>query len=141
MEMMNLDEKTARKMLDEVKESLEKNEAEHEVLAALLKGLEGWLRLNMTGSDPAPAQKQLIVAATNGAIGTISFRKAVLEVIKSARGEPIHVKEILHRAKQMGAVTNAKNPEGITDLHCHSWAESGDIKRTNPRTYKWMGNR
>jgi hypothetical protein len=74
--------------------------------------------------------------------GTISFRQAVLTVIRDARGEPLHVKEILARTKKMGAITTAKDPHAITDLMSYSLMKSGEpMKKVAGRTWAWTGGK
>ena len=131
-----MDEESARKMLDEFKGQLAKNEEEREALIALVKGLEGWLRIHATitqqtlfeGSLPAGKPK-----------GTVSLRRAVVEVLKEARGEPLHVKEIFRRVSAKGARTGAKSPLGAIDLTCYSILKYHPkaLEKVRPRTWRW----
>jgi len=132
-----MEEKTVRDHLAEVREALKRNEEEREVLLALLRGYEGWLRLR--GSNGAT---QLILAEPKAAPavpkGAVSFRSAVLTVLREAHGEPLHSREILKRVLSMGATTTAKQPQAITDLMCYSLRDAYPIKKVGPRTWAWI---
>ena len=134
-----MEEKTVRTHLDEVKGALKKNEEEHDVLLSLLRGYEGWLRLH--GSNGA-AQLTLVEPKPRVTTpkGIISFRSAVIAVIKEAHGEPLHTKEILRRALSRGATTAAKQPENITDLMCYSLMKDYPVAKVAPRTWSWKGD-
>jgi len=135
-----MEEKTVREHLDEVKGALKKNEEEHDVLLSLLRGYEGWLRLH--GSNGV-AQLVLVQpkAGAGKPKGAVSFRSAVIAVVKEAHGEPLHTKEILKRALSRGATTEAKQPENITDLMCYSLSKDYPIVKVGPRTWSWTGDR
>jgi hypothetical protein len=134
-------ESDIRSQLEEVRTALKANEDEHEVLVSLLKGYEGWLRLR--GDKNGASQLQMTVVAEippkKGKLkGTVSFRSAVLKAVQDARGEPLHVREILSRARAQGAITAAKDPEGITDLMCYSLKDHGEpLKKVAGRTWAW----
>lgn len=139
-----MNETDIRKQLEEVRVALKSNEDEHTVLESLLKGYEGWLRLR-GGANGATqlSLPPLIVPAKKrgrGPKGTISFRQAVLTVVREARGEPLHVREILARTKKMGAITAAKDPFAITDLMSYSLMKAGEpMKKVAGRTWIWTG--
>ena len=133
-----------RSQLEEVREALKSNEEEHDVLVSLLKGYEGWLRLrgstNGASQLPIPTLTEPPKRGSRGPKGTMSFRQAVLAVVRDARGEPLHVKEILDRTKKMGAITAAKDPYAITDLMSYSLMKSSEpMKKVAGRTWKWVG--
>lgn len=133
-----MDAKSVRSNLTEVTAQLARNEEEHEVLLSLVRGYEGWLRLN---PDPAPqmALPPLEAAPRKGSQpkGSRSMRGAVLQVLKDARGEPVHGKEILARAYQLGAATDAKNPLGAVDLMAHSLKKSHPVEKVGPRVWRY----
>jgi len=138
-----MEAKTIRAQLDEVRTALTRNEDEHEILVSLIRGYEGWLRLN-----PEPAAQLALVLrpppkAGKGSSqqkGTVSFRSSVLRVLRDARGEPLHSREILARAQALGAVTEAKNPVGTADLMAYSLSRSQPLRRSSPRTWRWVGD-
>ena len=118
-----MDEETIRTQLREAQASLERNTEEREAILAMVKACEGWLRTFAKrtlplpfASEPAPQPSQPRPRASNEPRGEISMRSAVLKVIREAHGEPLHVREILHRARALGAETAGKNPEAIVDL-------------------------
>jgi hypothetical protein len=127
-----MDSDTIRKQLDEVKTALKRNEDEHRVLVSLMQGYEGWLRLN-----PGAAVQLTLTTERVQAQGGISFRGAVLRVLKEARGEPLNVREILVRAQGLGAVTGAKNPLGAVDLVAYSLAKNHSVEKVGPRTWRY----
>jgi len=131
-----MEEKTVRGHLDEVREALKKNEEEREALLEILRGYEGWLRLRGSNGQLKLAEAKVPLAARKG---VVSFRSAVLAVLREAHGEPLHSKEILQRALSMGATTTAKSPQAITDLMCYSLKEVHPIEKVAPRTWRWRG--
>lgn len=135
-----MDAKSVRLNLTEVTTQLARNEEEHEVLISLVRGYEGWLRLN---PDPQPPTQTIGLfepegkAARSQPKGSRSMRGAVLQVLKDARGEPVHGKEILARAYQLGAKTDAKNPIGAVDLMAHSLKKSHPVEKVGPRVWRY----
>jgi hypothetical protein len=135
-----MDAKSVRSNLTEVTAQLARNEEEHEVLLSLVRGYEGWLRLN---PDPT-AQMALLPLDVDPQRtgsqpkGSRSMRGAVLQVLKDARGEPVHGKEILARAYQLGAKTDAKNPLGAVDLMAHSLMKSHPVEKVGPRVWRYV---
>jgi hypothetical protein len=136
-----MEAKTVRLNLEEIRGALARNEEEHDVLLSLLKGYEGWLRLNPEASAP-----QMSLPLAEGRTprpatpGTISMRGAVLRVLREAHGEPLHSKEILRRVTALGAMSNAKNPLGMMDLLAYSLAKSHPMKKVGPRTWRYYAD-
>ena len=130
-----MEEKTVREHLAEVREALKKNEEEREFLLSVLRGYEGWLRLR--GSNGRQLEFVESKAGPSAPKGTVSFRSAVLTVVREAHGEPLHSKEILRRARAMGATTTAKQPEAITDLMCYSLKKNYPLEKVAGRTWRW----
>jgi hypothetical protein len=138
-----MDAATVRKHLAEITTQLGRNEDEHEVLISLQRGYEGWLRLNPEAS-PAPAPTPPMAPMFDvppmkrgKPVGSVSFRGAVLQILRDARGEPLNVREILPRALALGAATNAKNPLGAVDLMAHSLKRSHPVEKVGPRTWRY----
>ena len=126
-----MDEKTVRIHLEEIQNSLERNEEEREVLVTLLKGYEGWLRLHgATNGHAEPGQLVLAVEVDEGP----GWRPTVSAILQEARGEPLHSKEILARARIRGLKTNAKNPVSAVDLTARSLP---NVEKAGPRLWKW----
>ena len=135
---MAWDEVTVRGMLRDAQESLERIEQQREYLEAAIKSFEGWLRFEGRSNGSAPQLPMLVTGANKRTPkGPISYTGAVLKVLKTARGEPLHVKEIHRRATELGGVTNAASPEGVTDLICYSLAKKQPLKKVAPRTWIW----
>ena len=134
-----MDEDSARKMLEEFKAQLTRFEEERDYLLSLVKGLEGWLRVHVTRNGSLP-QPSLFDGVATKPKGTISLRGAVVEVLKEARGEPLHVKEILQRITAKGAKTSAKSPLGAVDLTCYSILKYHPkaLEKVRPRTWRWL---
>lgn len=141
-----MDAPMAREQLRELNEALKKVDEEREVLLSLVRGYEGWLRLHGNKGDtataplpvPAPRAKAKRSTAT---LGTISLRKAVLQVIREAHGSPVHIKEISARAQALGATTTAKDPFRIVDLVAYNLKTRSDqpLERVSPRSWRWTG--
>lgn len=138
-----MDEKTVREHLSEVKAALDRNEDEHAVLESLLRGYEGWLRLN---AKPIPSQApQRELPSIRGrsapkAGERPSIRSQVLRVLQEARGEPLHTREILIRLHNMGFEVGGENPHGMVDLQAYSLRKSHPVEKVGPRTWRWTGN-
>jgi len=133
-----MEEESARKMLDEFKGQLARVEEEREYLISLVKGLEGWLRVHATKNGALP-QPSLFEVMRRKPKGTVSLRSAVMDVLKEARGEPLHVKEIWRRAGAKGAQTASKSPLGAIDLTCYSILKYHPtaLEKVRPRTWRW----
>lgn len=135
-----MDAKSVRSNLSEVTAQLARNEEEHEVLVSLVRGYEGWLRLN---PDPQPPTQMIALFEPDRKNpgsqpkGSRSMRGAVLQVLKDARGETLHGREILARAIALGAATDAKNPLGAVDLMAHSLKRSHPVFKVGPRLWRW----
>ncbi len=97
-----------RKQMESIRAELNILDSERAVLEDLLKGYESWFRLHPeNGTDPA---MQL-------PLQSISFRDGVLEVLRQARGEPLHVKEIWRRMQSLGITSSSKRPENFVALY------------------------
>jgi len=132
-----MDEQMVREHIAEIRGRLKTIETEREVLLTLLRGYEGWLRLYSNGA--AGAQLPLLAATvTQSAPKRVSFRGAIRQVLEAARGEPLHVKEILLRVQELGAQTQAKEPTAAVDFTCYSF--KGAAQRVAPRTWRWVGD-
>lgn len=138
--MTKMDAQTIRDQLEVVKANLDRNEDEKRVLLDLLKGYEGWLRLYGESSGasqpPLPIAKKVVDTTTKG---TISMRAAIRQILREARGEPLHSKEIWRRAVEMGAKTAGENPLGLVDLSAFSLSKTEPIEKVGPRTWRWTG--
>lgn len=141
---LTMDESSVRGQLKEVQNALKINEQERDVLMSLLTGLEGWLRLPGRESQMRPHK-----ATTVGGMQTPdesaeepkrpSYRQAVLEVLQESPGQPIHTAELVKRVAAKGAVSNAKDVKGITDLNILNLMKTHpEIEKVAPRTWKWV---
>ena len=134
-----MNEEQVREHLTEVRKELAQIDALREPLLALVKGYEGWLRLLQNGSAVGRqipfAEAQPGRRRQRTPKGSISITAAIAQVLHDAHGEPLHVKEIWRRAVVLGARSDAKNVEGITDLTCHRIKEA---ERVEPRTWRWV---
>ena len=143
-----MDAEIVKKHLAEVNEQLGQLEEERDVLVSLVRGYEGWLRLHghSNGSKPVeavpiPLPIKKLRKARTAIQGTISMRSAVQTVLQRAHGEPIHSREILSRARALGAETTSKNPEGVIDLICYTLKQRKKVplERIGPMTWRWVG--
>ena len=134
-----MNEQDVREQLGELKEFLKRLDEQREVVASLVRGDEGWLRL--FGSTNGQSVVQFTLPSmdeqrSNRPKGKISLRQAVREIVKGALGEPIHAKEIWLRAQALGAISQAKNPVATIDLTAYSIT---GMKKVAPRTWAWIG--
>lgn len=136
-----MDETTVRENLQEVRTRLAHIDEERDVLLSLIKGYEGLIRLQAASNGDA---RQIPMVAdddrpTRGPkpLGSVSLRAACVRVLREARGEPLHVKEIWMRAQILGAKTRSKNPHGVVELTCKGIPQA---VRTQTRTWAWSEN-
>lgn len=134
-----MDSQVVRQRLREAYADLEKIEERREALTSIVKGYEALVRLD--GPPATEPQPTLSLPTPGPAKGTISFRAAVQRVLREARGEPLHVREIYARALVLGAVSGAKEPVRVTDLMIYSLRTRTKvpIEKTAPATYRWAG--
>ena len=133
-----MNEQTVRIHLAEIRNDLERNEAEHEVLLNLLKGYEGWLRLNLSPNGHAQVDlAQPLLPIPTMSHESPTWRPSIRKVVKEARGAPVHAGEIWARVQAMGLKTRGKNPLGLVDLNIMSMPE---IQKVGPRLYRWVGS-
>lgn len=133
-----MDTTTVRQRLREATNELNGLEERRQALMSIIRGYEALVRL-----DGPPEIEQMPVPLAldlpSRGKGSISFRGAVRQVLRDARGEPLHVREIFHRTQGLGATTMAKDPVKITDLMIYSLInrEHEPIRKVAPRTYRW----
>lgn len=88
----------------------------------------------LTGNQPAPPGSLGTYVPRGPQLkGTISFRRAVNQILDVARGAPLHAKEIGERALAMGVVGTAKNVPAIADLMCKGIEGA---EKVGPRTWR-----
>lgn len=121
-----MDERSVRAQLVETKDRLRQVDEEREILLSLIHGFEGWLRLHGAALPDIPH-------------GSVSMRSAVRRVLQEAHGAPIHTKEILKRAMEIGASTQADRPESVVDLTALTLSKKEPVERVGPRTWRWAG--
>lgn len=134
-----MDEGTIRNTLDELRSELEQIDARRERVLEAYKGLEALLALQSGGANPS----LFTMPSTNSDTkpkGKRSMRGAVMQVVKDAHGQPLHSKEILNRARALGANTSSKDPTAIIDLLMYAYKKDGyAVEKSAPRTWRWAG--
>lgn len=133
-----------RRLIEETSQRLAVIEREYASLTSALVVYED--RLRFLEGDTAPRQsvqsralnpRTRSVAGRQGTIGLVS---AVLAVLREAKGEPLHVRDILPRALEKGAKTNARNPLGVVDMVAANLRRDGKpVAKAGPRTWRWVG--
>lgn len=137
-----MDEQAVREQLNEVRESLTRNEEEHEILLSLLKGYEGWLRLHgMQNGHSSPPHYQIPLEQEGSGRGgqpkgAISFRQGVRQVYREARGEPLTQSEAWTRMQVLGVKSEAKSPIGLIGLTARTFET--EIEKVDTRTWRWI---
>jgi hypothetical protein len=138
-----MDETSVRQRLDEVRAELARLDDERAAVIAILRGYETWLRVHGTSPSvqmplPLPLRRPEPATAPVSAepeTSRPSYRSSVLRALQEAHGEPLHTKEIAHRAVQLGGKSGAKDPVAITDLVIHSLAKNHPVRKVSPRTW------
>lgn len=116
-----------RRQMESVRSELNRVDAEREVLEGLLKAYESWFRIHPeNGANPPATPPQLPLEG-------ISFKDGLLSVLQQSRGEPLHVKEIWHRMREMGVSSNAKRPEGFVSMHAN---RIEGVEKVGPATFR-----
>ncbi len=139
-----MEEKAVREQLEAARKDLRRVDEERDVLISMIRGCEGWLRLHGVKPMEPVAQPALPMKAPNGSDGAtaISLRSALLQVLKDAHGEALHVREMVPRALRLGASTNAKSPVTVADfmLDLLKKNKGEPIEKIAPRTWRYVGN-
>ena len=116
-----------RRQMESVRSELNRVDADREVLEGLLKAHESWFRIHPeNGANPPTTPPQLPLEG-------ISFKEGLLAVLRQSRGEPLHVKEIWHRMREMGVSSNAKRPEGFVSMHANKMDE---VEKVEAATFR-----
>lgn len=132
-----IDENTIRSQLADFKSRLAQLDGERQALADIVKGYESLLRA-MAGPDyRSAALPSFPAAATVRNSSVLSMRSAVARVLREATG-PLHSKEILAKAQEMGASTTAKEPVAVVDLIVLGFSRKGRVEKVKPRTWRWI---
>jgi len=142
-----MDERTIRIRLEEARRELGSLAERRDALIGLVTSYEVLLRLESATAQapfaqmPLPANGATVARAKVGRStpkGKISLSKAIVAVLKDAHGAPLKTNEILTRILAMGAVSEAKNPQGAVDLVCHYLSQHGKGPvKVGPRTWEW----
>lgn len=105
-------------------------------------GLEGVARATGQRRPPSdPLYKWTVPHRPSRTKGTIGMVTAVLNVLKEAKGEPMHVREILPRALAMGAITESKDPANVVDLVAFNLRRDGKpVEKVAAKTWRFIGD-
>jgi hypothetical protein len=146
-----LNEQSVRDQLKEVRAALGKLDAERKALEAIVTSLVTWLDLHTdVGGTQLPLEAQ-VAAPTNGktngktrskskplftTLGTIALKAAVKRVMRNRENEPIETEQILAKALEMGAQTNADEPLKVVEWILYDLMKKGEpIRRLAPHVY------
>jgi hypothetical protein len=144
---MAIDRKTIQNQLVEFRNRLARLEDERGALQGIIKGYEVLLKAGDPGyTSPSanslgggsPATITITGSVGGPATVSVSMRSTVARVLREANG-PIRSKDILDRARELGADTNAKNPVSVIDLYIRRLIADGKVKKVAPRTWRWVG--
>jgi len=114
------------------------------VLGAL-RSFEVLLRLRGKQLQPVPTSAPAIPNRPAGPRRAtqeeLPMRRAVLQVLRDAHGEPLRVEEILERAQGLGAATRSKNPVNTIDLQLYGLRDRDklSVQKVGPRSWRWAG--
>lgn len=142
-----MDEATVRRNLAELREELARFDDERNVVISLIRSYEAWLRIRGKDvSQPLPLPLSTVTVAQpeaeanrDGEGPAVSFRGAVVQVLRDAHGEPLHAKEILGRVEALGARTTAKNKLSVVSLAIRGLTDKHPIEKAGPRMWRWAG--
>lgn len=135
-EMLN--EQIVRDRLRQVRHALSKLDQEREVLLQMLRADERWLAWYTSTHQEVPPFADALPLAAEPAKKRVPLTQALSDVLRSAQGAPLHVKEIWARAQDLGATTTADSPLASVDFALFNLAKRGLIERCAPRTYRWI---
>lgn len=73
--------------------------------------------------------------------GQISVRRAIVAALREAGGRPMHAREIGSRIRELGAVTEARDPDHIIDLSASTMCkrDGSPLEKVAPKTWRWAG--
>ena len=127
-----MDKETMRQQMEAIRARLTQNEQEREALKTMLHGYEAWFRVH---SEDSRVRQLEMAVASNRPKGTISFRKALIEVLQQAHGAPMVDTEIWDRMQALGAKSASRRPAGFIGLHAKRERE---IEKVGTRTFRWV---
>ena len=113
-----------RQQMESIRAELNVLDSEREVLEDLLRGYESWFRLHPDSG---------VCLSRQLPFESISFKEGLLEVLRQARGQPLHAKEIWHRMSVLGVTSNARRPEGFVSMHAN---KIEGIEKVAPATFR-----
>ena len=121
--------------MEEVRAELNILDQQRDALETLLRGYEVWLKAFPESGAKLQRQLRLGVPGRGGApLGSVSFRKGLMEVMRQARGEPLIDDEIWRRMQALGVKSQSKHPQGFIGL----WAGRLDpMEKVAARTWRW----
>lgn len=71
----------------------------------------------------------------------ISFKDAVLKVLRAHGGQPLHCRDMWTLMQALGVVSKAQDPVGWVDRAAREYAKKAHpkIEKVGPRTWRWKG--
>lgn len=123
--------------MEGVRDELNRIDAERAALDTIYRGYESLLKAMSSNGIKKNAQLALGVPGRGGGPkGSISFRNGVIEVIKRAGGESLHVNVIWERMQAMGVKSAAKRPIGFISMIA---GKEDAIEKSAASTFRWVG--
>ena len=124
-----------QKQMEDVRSELNQLDLQREALETILRGYEAWFRANPENGSRPHRQFVLVTGRGGPMKGTISFRKAEVQVLQEARGESVQDVEIWRRMQVLGAKSDAKNPLGFVNLVARGLEK---VEKVAAKTWRWV---
>jgi hypothetical protein len=141
-----VDKTTAKGELRSVEERLAVIDLERDALLKWRDGLVSWLALQAPSGNGTVVQPRLPLGEgrsmpSGKPVGSLSLRRAVLDIVREAGGRELTTDDILQRARTRGADSAAKDPANVVDLilYTRRKRDHAPLERTRARTWRWVG--
>lgn len=136
-----LDEQAIRRQLSDVLDRLAHLDDERAALEDIASGYRKLLRARGEpdqGNTGSITFLPSVDRQPSGVVGQIPFRSTVHQVLRDAKGTPLHSAAILEAVRHLGAGTRAKNPLSMVDLVVTGLVKQGKAEKVAPRTWRWI---
>lgn len=135
---VSMDEQYIREQIALIKKEVAAVEDRRSTLIALLDHYEDLLRQQgLVVQVVTPHPPRSVTPK-----GAISFRQAIIQSLRDEPGRELETHVIWHRARNLGAMSDAKDPGRVIDALCYSLKKEGyPIEKVGPMTWKWVDDR
>lgn len=144
-----MDTSSFRRDLARYRAELEKAEQLTSYLREMVDALEQVVNLASVAGPPMVQRVSLSTSSQKANTNSMDFSvkgsmpltTAVLHILRDARGEPLTVNQILQRARDRGARSDAKRPDVLVSNACRDWRKKGQpLDKVAAGTWRWAGS-